>query len=106
MFFLGWLTRDSKTINLNGASYTLCTILKFVATSVAEAELVAFFLNMKEACIIRLTSAEIRHPHLPTPINCDNSRSTGILNGTVKKQQSRLMEMRYFYMYNQFKWVL
>ena len=37
------------------------------------------------------------HPQLPTPICCDNSTVVGIANNTVKRQQSRLMEMRFFW---------
>ena len=47
-FFLGWIPHDGEPIRLNGAFFTLCTILKFVAASAAEAELGALFLNMRE----------------------------------------------------------
>ena len=40
---------------------------------------------------------ELGHPQPPTPIHCDNAMATGIVNGTVKRQRSRSMEMRYFY---------
>eukprot|EP00804_Cyclotella_cryptica_P029279 CCRYP_011676-RA/>CCRYP_011676-RA protein AED:0.16 eAED:0.06 QI:0/0/0/1/0/0/6/0/1468 len=34
----------------------------------------------------------------PTPIHCDNSTTVGIINNTVKRQKSRSMEMRYFWL--------
>ena len=37
------------------------------------------------------------HPQPPTPTHCDNATAVGIANGTIKKQRSRPMEMRYFY---------
>ena len=42
-YFLGWLPQTNQPIHLNGAIHTLCTVLKFVASSAAEAELGALF---------------------------------------------------------------
>ncbi len=50
-FFMGWTPKDGDPIKLNGAFFTLCAILRFVVTSVAEAELGALFLNCKEGMI-------------------------------------------------------
>ncbi len=47
-FFMGWAPTDGDSIKLNGAFFTLCTILRFVVASAAEAELGALFLNCKE----------------------------------------------------------
>jgi hypothetical protein len=102
-FFLGWMPRDNEPIRLNGAIFTLCCILKFVAASAAEAELGALFMCAKEGRIYRLTLQELGHPQPPTPIHCDNATASGIANGTVKKQRSRSMEMRYFYICDQVK---
>ena len=55
------------------------------------------FLNEKEAKIIRLTLEDLGHPQPPTPMHCDNATAAGIANNTVKRQRSRSMEMRYFY---------
>ena len=99
-FFLGWEPDDKRPIRLNGPILTLCTILKLGEASVAEAELGAIFLNAKEEKIIRLTLEELGHPQPPTPMHCDNTTSAGITNNNVKRQQSRSMEMRYFYIYD------
>ena len=79
----------------------LCVILKFVASSAAEAELGALFVNGKEAKILRLILEEMGHPQPQTPIHCDNKTATGIANDTVKKHRSRSMEMRYFWVTDQ-----
>jgi hypothetical protein len=50
-FFMGWSPKDREPIKLNGAFFTLCTILCFVVASVAEAELSTLFLNFKEGII-------------------------------------------------------
>jgi len=97
-FFLGSIPINSKPIKLNGAIHVLCTILKFVAASAAEAELGALFLNAKEAKVMRLTLEELGHPQPPTPIHIDNSTTVGIVNNTVKRQKSCSMEMRYFWL--------
>ena len=102
-YFLGWLPQSNQPICLNGAIYTLCTILKLVASSAAEAALGALFLNIKEGRVLRLTLAEMGHPQPPTPIHCDNATAVGIMNETVKKHRSLPMEMWYFYSCDQIK---
>jgi hypothetical protein len=51
-FFMEWDTKDGNPIKLNGAIFTLCTILRFVVASTAKAELGAPFLNCKEGVIL------------------------------------------------------
>eukprot|EP00804_Cyclotella_cryptica_P000090 CCRYP_013749-RA/>CCRYP_013749-RA protein AED:0.16 eAED:0.11 QI:0/0/0/1/0/0/3/0/1031 len=98
IFFLGSIPKNNEPIRLNGAIAVLCMILKFVATSATEAELGDLFLNAKEAKIMRLTLKELGHPQPPTPIHCDNSTTVRIVTNTVKRQKSRNMEMRYFWL--------
>ena len=98
IFFLGSRPQADKPILLNGIIHVLCTILRFVAASAAEAELGALFLNAKEAKVMRLTLEELGHPQPPTPIHVDNSTTVGIVNNTIKRQKSRSMEMRYFWL--------
>jgi hypothetical protein len=100
-YFLDHMTRDNQPIILNGAIYTLCTVLKHIAASAAEAELGYLFLNTQEVKIIRLILDEMGHPQPPTPVHCDNSTAVGISNNTVKRQRSRAMEMRYFWVVDQ-----
>ncbi len=51
-FFLGSLPRNGDPKKLNGAIHVMCTILKLVAASAAEAKLGALFLNAQEAKVI------------------------------------------------------
>ena len=97
-YFLGSIPQDGTPIFLNGPIHSLCAILKFVASSAAEAELGALFLNAREAKIIRLILIELGHPQPPTPIHIDNTTVVGIVNNTIKRQRSRSMEMRYFWL--------
>ncbi len=96
-FFLGWLPIDGEPIRLNGPFHTLCSILRFVVSSAAEAELGALFLNCQEGIIFWLTLEDLGHPQPKTPVHCDNATAIGIANNTIKRQQSRAMEMRYFW---------
>ena len=73
-------------------------ILKFVAASAAKAELGVLFLNAQITKIVRLILFELGHPQPPTPIHCDNTTAVGIVNNTIKRQRSRSMEMRYFWL--------
>ena len=69
-----------------------------VAASAAEAELGALFLNAREAKVLRITLHELGHPQPPTPIHVENTAEVGIVNNTIKRQRSRAMEMRYFWL--------
>ena len=96
MYFLGSVPKPNEPIVMNGAIYVYTGILKFVVASAAEAELGALFLNCKECTVVRLILQELGHTQPPTPVHCDNSTPVGITNGTVKKQRSQSMEMRFF----------
>ena len=100
-FFLGSIPRDGQPIKLNGPIHVTCGILRLVAASAAEAELGALFVNAKDARIIRLTLEEMGYPQPRTPIHVDNTTVTGIVNNTIKRQRSRAMEMRYFWLLDQ-----
>ena len=100
-FFLGSLPKDGQPIKLNGNVAITCAILKLVAASAAEAELGALFLNAQEAKVLRLILHELGHPQPPTPVHIDNTTTVGIVNSTVRRQRSRSMEMRYFWLLDQ-----
>jgi hypothetical protein len=97
-FFVGSLPGDGGPIRQNGTIQVTCTILKLVAALAAEAELGAFFLNAQEAKIMQLILTELGHPQPPTPIHINNTTTVCIVNNTVKQQQSRAMEMQYFWL--------
>ena len=100
-FFLGSLPQEGTPIKLNGNIAITCAILKLVAASAAEAELGALFLNVQEARILRLILLEMGHQQPKTPVHVDNTTCVGIVNNTIKRQRSRAMEMRYFWLLDQ-----
>ena len=96
--FLGSVQVNNVPIKLNGTIHYLCTILRFVVSLAAEAELGALLLNAREEKIIRITLHKLGHPQPPTPIHVDNTMVKGIFNNTIKRQRSRSMEIRYFWL--------
>jgi hypothetical protein len=96
-FFLGWMPRNGEPIRLNGAFHVSTTILRFVVASAAEAELGALYHNCRTGIIFRLTLSDMGHPQPQTPVHCDNATAVGIANNTIKRQRSRSMEMRFFW---------
>jgi hypothetical protein len=93
---MGWTAKDGNPIKLNGAFFTLCSILWFVLASVVEAKHDALFLNCKDGMISRMTLEELGHPQPKTQVHCNNVSAVGIANNTVKRQRSRSMETQFF----------
>ena len=57
--------------------------------------------NAKEVKVLRLTLEEMGDAQPPTPIRTDNTTASGIANGTIKRQRSRAMDMRFFWIADQ-----
>ena len=82
-FFLGSIPNTRDPIFLNDNVAITCVILKLVATSAAEAELGARFLNVQEAKVICLILTELGHPQPATPVHVDNTTAVRIVNNTI-----------------------
>ena len=89
------------SIKMNGVVQVCCVILEFVVVSVAEAELGALFLGAKEGNILQILLQELVHKQPTTPIHFDNITAVGIVNDSIKKQQSHLMKMCFFWITDQ-----
>jgi hypothetical protein len=96
-FFMGSTLVNGEPIKLNGAFYMNSVILKFFIASAAEAELGALFHNCQEGIIFRQILSDMGHLQPKTPVHYDNATALGIGNNTIKRQRSRFMEMRYFW---------
>ncbi len=81
---------------MNEPIHILSSLLQFVIGFVAEVKLGVFFVTAKEEKNICLVLKKMGHSQPTTPIQCDESTVNGIAYDTVKKQQSRPMEMHYF----------
>ena len=73
-------------------------ILEMVVASVAEAEVVALYLNAREIVPLRVTATELGHPQPPIPLRADNSTADGIMNKTIKQRQSKAMDKRFYWL--------
>ena len=76
---------DNNPEKLNCALLSTSTIMKHVMSLVAEAECGALFLNATQAIPLRMTLEEMGHPQPPTPIQVDNSTTTGFANRQIKQ---------------------
>jgi hypothetical protein len=94
---MGSIPKGNKPIVLNEAFHTSTTDTRIVMVSAAEAELGALFHNCQTGIIFGKTLANLGHPQPKTPVRCDNATTVGIANNTVKRQQSRSMEMRFMW---------
>ena len=83
---------------MNGSIAILAKIIKNVMSSAAESEIGALFMNAKIAIPMRITLEELGHPQPPTPIKTDNTTANGIINGTVKQQRSKAIDMRFYWL--------
>ena len=83
-FFSGYLPENNKPINLNGPIHSLCSVLIFVASSAAEAELGALLLNTREDKVMRIALTELGHIQPPTPIHIDGTTTVGIVSNNIK----------------------
>ncbi len=84
-FFMGSLRRNGDPIKLNGAFHTLCSILRFVVASAAEAELGALFLNCQEGIIFKTTLEDLGHTQ---PRNASTLRQRNCRRNSDKHHQT------------------
>ena len=92
------LPANKQPISLNGNIHIACVILKFVDISAIEAELGALIINTCKAQTLWLILSKLWHSQLPTPILVDNTTTIGIVNNTIRCQQSCAMKMCYFWL--------
>jgi hypothetical protein len=57
---MGWMPKNDKPIQLNGAFYVNTTILSFVVASAAEAKLGALFHNCQDGIIFPKNTGGLR----------------------------------------------
>jgi len=107
--FMG-MRNDQRPIN-NGAVLNPTHILKHVASSAADAEIGAAFINCKEAIPIRITLGEMGHAQQPTPVTLDNTTAVAFVNKQLKQRRTKAIDMRYYWLQDQeaqqhfaFKW--
>jgi hypothetical protein len=88
-FFLG--NKDGKLIN--GSILIIAKIIKNVVSLASEAEIAALFINARAALPLRVAMEEMGHRQPATKLITDNSTADGILNGKIKQNQSKGIDM-------------
>ena len=93
-FYLG--NTDGKLIN--GSILIIAKVIKNVVSSASEAEIAALFINARAALPLRIALEELGHMQPATKLITDNSTADGILNGTIKQNRSKGIDMRYYWL--------
>ena len=62
----------------NGPIHTVTNIMKHVMSYATKSEAGGLFHNTKDGAMLRTTLSKMGHPQPPTPIQTDNSNTTGI----------------------------
>jgi hypothetical protein len=100
-----YMDRSPKTDTklTNGAILIISKVIKHVMSSAAEAETGAVFINAKEGAVLLTTLQELGHPQPPTPMETDNTTSTGYINGTIKQKRTKAMDMHFYWIKDRVK---
>ena len=61
-----------------------------------EAEVLSLFHAAQEIVPLQTTADEIGHKQPATPLQPNNTTASGIMNGTIRKQKSTAIDMRFF----------
>jgi hypothetical protein len=94
-FYLG--KHNSKQDTHQGAVLEATSIIQSVLSSAAEAEIGALYENTKKAAILCVTLEQMGYPQPATAVQTDNSTACGIANNNIKQQQSRAIDMRFYW---------
>ena len=78
----------------NGTVFTIDKIIKAVMSLAAEAELVAPFINCKEAITAHQELEEMGHKQPPTPMQTDNRTAHGVITNNISGKKLKSMDKR------------
>ena len=76
----------------------IARILKMVVALAAEAEIASLFHTAQEIVLLRITADELGHKQPATPLQTDNSTASGIMNGTIRQQRSKAIDMQFYWL--------
>jgi hypothetical protein len=93
-----YLSKDDPFPRFNGAVLSIAQIIKFVLASTAKSELAALFVTAREMIPHRQTLIKMGWPQPKSPIRTDNSTAVGVTNKTIVPRQSKMMDMRFWWL--------
>ena len=104
----GWFVltnTPATTIKINAPIHVMCSTIKIVVASAAEAEIASIYLGCQRACPLRILLTELGHPQPPdgTPIFTDNRTAKGILTSLCRQKLSKAFDMRYYWIKDRIK---
>ena len=76
----------------------IARILKIVVALVAEAEIAALFYAAQEIVPLQITADELGHKQPATPLQIDNNTASGIMNGIIRQQESKAIDMQFYWL--------
>eukprot|EP00804_Cyclotella_cryptica_P010965 CCRYP_016693-RF/>CCRYP_016693-RF protein AED:0.44 eAED:0.48 QI:0/-1/0/1/-1/1/1/0/169 len=82
----------------NGPVLTLAQIIKFVASSAAEAELAGLYICAKEMEPLRNSLVKMGWPQPNSPIQTDNTTALGVANKTIITRKMKSMDIRLWWL--------
>jgi hypothetical protein len=93
-----FLLEEDPSPLVNGTILKKATIIKFVMASAAEADLAALFIAAHKMVPHRQTLIDMGWPQPQSPIQTDNSIAVGVINKTIVPKQSKMMDMRLWWL--------
>jgi hypothetical protein len=85
----------------NGAILNIAHIIKNVMSLATEAGLAGLYKMACKAVYIRIVLEELGHVQPPKPLQTDNAMADGIINGEVQPKQTKAMDMRFHWLWDQ-----
>jgi hypothetical protein len=96
-----FLSSNTTVPSNNGAIQNIAHIIKNVMSSATEAELAGLSIMACKAVYIRIILEELGHVQSHTPLQTDNAMADGVINGKVKPNQTKAMDMRFHWLCDQ-----
>jgi hypothetical protein len=93
--YFGWIEDLQR---LNGAVFTMSSVLDVVAASAAEGEYGAAYMVARHAVWMRAIARALGHPQPPTTIWCDNTCAVGLCNDTLKTARTKSIDLRFHWL--------
>ena len=93
--FFGWRADPTR---LNGAVFTMSSILDVVTSSAAEGEYGAAYMVARHAVWMRTIANALGHPQAATTIWCDNTCAVGLCNDTLKTARTKSIDLRFHWL--------
>jgi hypothetical protein len=92
------LLEDDPTPRFNGAVLTIAITIKFVMASADEAKLAALYIGTLKMVPHRQTLLDMGWLQPQSHIQTDNSTAVGVTNKTTVPKQSKMMDMRLWWL--------